>query len=92
MKIINIFGAATVATMGFAGTALADKPENPGCFGKDRAAILHSVFIGNKDGDGDDEPGASAWGAIAGERAGTNGEQNRAYKESCGGGQPSEPS
>ena len=33
----------------------------------------------------DTAPGASEWGAIAGERAGTNGDLNRTYKTGCGG-------
>ena len=93
-----IAGAAIVGFAGFAGMASAKQPDNPGCFGQDRATILQALFIGNKGGTlangteltatDDGEPGASRWGGIAGDRAETNGEQNRAYKESCGGGQP----
>jgi hypothetical protein len=37
-------------------------------------------------GDWDDgAPGASEWGKIAGERAGTNGQDNRNYKTNNGG-------
>jgi hypothetical protein len=61
-----------------AGSALAGQPEEPGCFGKDRAAALHVMQAGGA-------PGASEWGAIARERAGENGAINRDYKESCGG-------
>jgi hypothetical protein len=95
---VIIAGAAIMGFAGWAGGASAAQPENPGCFGQDRAAILQALFIGNKDGtlaDGseltatdDGEPGASRWGGIAGDRAETNGEMNRAYKEGCGGGQP----
>jgi hypothetical protein len=64
-----------------ASSASAGQPSDPGCFGQDRADILHgSGFIGD-----DTPPGAPAWGAIAGERAGDNGNQNRAYKTGCGG-------
>jgi hypothetical protein len=94
-KIAAIIAAAGIVGFGLTGTALAKKPENPGCFGQDRAAILHALFIGNKDGEladgteleavGDGNPGASGWGAIASERGSSNGEQNRAYRSACGG-------
>lgn len=72
--------AGTVVGIALAGSvtvpALAAKPANPGCFGRDRAAALHSMQDGGA-------PGASEWGAIAGERAGTNGQQNRDYRDAC---------
>jgi len=49
-----------------AGSASADKPDNPGCFGRDRAAWIH-------------ENSGAEWGVIASERAGDNGDINRAY-------------
>jgi hypothetical protein len=70
-----------------AGTAVAGQPDNPGCFGRDRAEFINTQF--KNGGALDTGPGASEWGAIAGERAGTNGDLNRAYKETCGG-NPSE--
>jgi len=77
----------TVATMAAAlavpSLASADKPANPGCFGQDRAAYLHDNF--QSGGPLDTAPGASEWGAIAGQRAGDNGAINQAYKASCGG-------
>ena len=75
--------SAVLAVAAIAGPALAAQPENPGCFGRDRAANIHTNFQGG--GALDTAPGASEWGAIAGERAGTNGDQNRAHKTGCGG-------
>jgi hypothetical protein len=72
-----------LAVAAFAGPAMAGKPASPGCFGTDRAAYIHTNFQGG--GALDTAPGASEWGAIAGERASTNGDQNRAYKTACGG-------
>ena len=66
-----------------AGTAVAGQPSEPGCFGQDRAAYLHDNF--QSGGALDTGPGASEWGALAGERAGDNGQMNRDYKDSCGG-------
>ncbi len=72
-----------MAISAFAGPALAAQPDAPGCFGRDRAAYLHTNFQGG--GALDTAPGASEWGAIAAERGSTNGDQNRAYKATCGG-------
>jgi hypothetical protein len=66
-----------------ASVAFAGQPANPGCFGQDRAAGVQSFQTGGVNDTG--APGASEWGKIAGERGATNGEQNRAYKASCGG-------
>ena len=72
---------AAFAVSALGGPALAGQPGDPGCFGQDRAAILQGpAFIGDAA-----TPGASGWGALAGDRAATNGELNRAYKASCGG-------
>ncbi len=79
------YAAGAVATVanagGLAGSAIAAQPTNPGCFGRDRAVIIKTVFI-----EPGGQPGASEWGHIAADRAGTNGDQNRAYKASvdCG--------
>ena len=62
--------------------AVAGQPENPGQFGRDRAAGAQDFREG---GATDVKPGASEWGQIAGERAGDNGQINRAYKDSVGG-------
>ncbi len=79
MRNISILAfAAGVAC--FAGAASAAKPTDPGCFGQDRADYIHTVFQAD-----DTAPGASEWGHIAGDRAGTNGEMNRDYKTTCGG-------
>jgi len=75
--------AALVAAIGiFAAVPAADaaKPADAGCFGKDRAAYIHDVAQTDSS-----SPGASEVGAILSERAGDNGEINRAYKTSCGG-------
>ena len=63
--------------------AIAGQPENPGQFGRDRAAGVKSFQEGGVNDAGD--PGASEWGQIAGERAGENGQINRKYKDSVGG-------
>ena len=81
-KLAIITVLAVLGVVG-AGTAVAGQPADPGCFGQDRAAVLNTVFKGG--GPSDTAPGASEWGALAGERAGTNGDQNRAYKTTCGG-------
>ena len=81
-KLAMVTVVAVLGVIG-SGTALAGQPENPGCFGRDRAETINTVF--KNDGAMDTGPGASEWGAIAGERAGTNGDLNRAYKETCGG-------
>jgi hypothetical protein len=64
---------------GVAMPVMAAQPTNPGCFGRDRAAVLHQMqddaFIHLPSGD----PGASEWGKEAARRAGTNGQVNRAY-------------
>ena len=63
--------------------AVAGQPERPGAFGRDRAAGVQSF---QKGGDEDlGKPGASEWGTIAGDRASTNGEVNREYKDREGG-------
>ena len=80
---LAFFTALAVLGVVGAGAAVAGQPSEPGCFGTDRAEYIHTQF--QNDGALDTGPGASEWGAIAGERAGTNGEVNRAYKTSCGG-------
>ena len=79
-----------VGMFGFSGIATAGQPGEPGCFGQDRAMILHGGdFIGLPPPVDNTDPGASAWGAIAGDRAATNGELNRDYMESSCEGTPS---
>ena len=75
---LALFTVLAVLGVVGAGSAVAGQPAEPGCFGKDRAAVLHGMQAGGA-------PGASEWGAIAGDRAGENGAINRDYKESCGG-------
>lgn len=65
-----LMGAALVAVL--VTTAFGGQPTDPGCFGQDRAAWIHAN-------------GGSTWGAIAADRAGTNGDLNQAYKTTCGG-------
>src|SRR5262245_2623711 len=81
MKSILIAAAALVAAS--ATIASAGQPANPGVFGRDRAAYIHENF--QNGGALDTAPGASEWGQIAGERAGTNGAMNREYKTMKGG-------
>ena len=82
-RTLAIFTVLAVLGVIGAGTAVAGQPDVPGCFGKDRAAYLHDNF--QNGGALDTAPGASEWDAIAGERAGENGEINRTYKTGCGG-------
>ena len=78
-KLATITVLAVLGVIG-AGTAIAGQPDNPGCFGTDRAAYVQTVALPS-----DSAPGASEVGHILADRAGTNGEVNRAYMESCGG-------
>lgn len=82
-KKLAIFTVLVVLGVIGAGSAVAGQPTDPGCFGQDRAAYLHDNF--QSGGALDTAPGASEWGALAGERAEENGDMNRAYKTSCGG-------
>jgi hypothetical protein len=71
-KLAMITVLAVLGVVG-AGSAVAGQPDDPGCFGRDRAAALHTMQASPA------APGASEWGAIAGQRAGDNGTINRAY-------------
>jgi hypothetical protein len=72
-----------VAMLAVPTAAQADQPRDPGCFGTNRADNLHVYF--QSGGAYDTAPGASEWGAIAGERGATNGQQNRDWNVSfCG--------
>lgn len=82
-KKLAMFSVLAVLGVVGAGTAVAGQPSDPGCFGQDRAEVINTVFKGG--GATDTAPGASEWGALAGERAGENGAMNRAYKTTCGG-------
>jgi hypothetical protein len=73
-KALAVAAAGAVALLALATPASAAQPDSPGCFGQDRAAGVQAL-------------GGSVWGEIASDRAGTNGDLNRAYKASCGGGQ-----
>ena len=65
------------------GAAVAGQPENPGQFGRDRAAGVQKFQEGGEWEEG--KPGASEWGREASKRAGDNGQINRDYKDSVGG-------
>jgi hypothetical protein len=68
-----VFAVACVTATG----AVAAQPDNPGCFGRDRAAYAtENGSLGNEVG---------GVGYYASLRAGDNGEINQAYKDSCGG-------
>jgi hypothetical protein len=71
---VTIFVAVACVT---ATGAVAAQPENPGCFGRDRAAYA------NANGSLGHEVGGV--GYYASQRAGDNGAINQAYKDSCGG-------
>jgi hypothetical protein len=69
------FGIVAVAALSIAALAApvaAAQPSDPGCFGTTRAENITSGNI-------PDGAGASGWGHLAAERAGTNGEENRAW-------------
>ncbi len=75
MKIRTLARGAVLALMLSAIASVganAGQPANPGCFGTDRAAYFHT-----HDG--------QQTGFILAGRAGTNGDQNRAYMTACGG-------
>ena len=76
-KLAIVSVLAVLGVIG-AGSAVAGQPTDPGCFGQDRADNLHVLQTSG-------DPGASEWGALAGDRAETNGDLNRAYKDFCGG-------
>jgi len=76
-SLVGLVGAAALAVP-FAGIASADQPVNPGGFGQGRAANIQQNHIV------DDAPGASSWGHLASDRAGDNGEMNRAWMETVG--------
>lgn len=59
--------------------AIAAKPADPGGFGADRAAVIHGMIDGTSPYS-TGAPGASEWGKIASDRAGTNGDVNNDYK------------
>jgi hypothetical protein len=78
-KLATITVLAVLGVIG-AGAAVAGQPDDPGCFGTDRAAYVETVALPSGTA-----PGASEVGHILADRAGTNGEVNRAYMETCGG-------
>jgi len=71
---IMIFVAVACVT---ATGAVAAQPDNPGCFGRDRAAYA------NANGSLGHEVGGV--GYYASQRAGDNGAINQTYKDNCGG-------
>jgi hypothetical protein len=78
-KLATITALAVLGVIG-AGAAIAGQPDSPGCFGTDRAAYVETVALPS-----DTAPGASEVGDILRDRAGTNGQVNRDYMETCGG-------
>lgn len=78
-KLAIITVLAVLGVIG-AGAALAGQPSEPGCFGQDRAAYIQTNALPDATA-----PGGSEVGHILADRAATNGDQNRAYMESCGG-------
>lgn len=71
-RFVLTLSVAALSISAIAAPVAGAQPENPGCFGRDRAAWIRAN-------------GGSTWGQIASERGSTNGELNRAYKASCGG-------
>jgi len=69
---LAVLATLMVAAAAMATSAFGGQPDNPGCFGQDRAAWLAAN-------------GGAAWGAIAPERGGDNGAINQAYMNACGG-------
>lgn len=78
-KIILTLSALALSTT----LASAGQPDQPGAFGRDRAAGVHSFQGGGSLDTG--AAGASEWGKIAAERAGSNGTINQDYKDANGG-------
>jgi hypothetical protein len=66
MKKFIITAGALVALV-VPTAAMAAQPNDPGCFGQTRAANIHAMT-------------GEAWGDMASDRAGTNGEQNQAWR------------
>src|SRR4051812_4945538 len=79
-KYVIAAGASVAVAGAMAVPALAAKPVSPGCFGNDRAAVLHGMQDGSSPYS-TGAPGASEWGTIAGQRAGDNGQINRDYRD-----------
>jgi hypothetical protein len=81
-SLVGLVGAAALAVP-FAGLANAGQPNNPGCFGRDRAA---GVAEARNNPIYDSSPGASFWGLNddgASGRAGDNGTINQAWMVKC---------
>ena len=78
-KLVTGTLIAGFSIVGFVSNASAGKPESPGCFGQVRAADVENIRSQGT------APGASDWGGIASDSAGTNGTQNQAQKTDCGG-------
>jgi hypothetical protein len=76
-KKLAMFTVLAVLAVIGAGAAVAGQPDNPGCFGAGRAA--YATENGSL---GHDVGGV---GYYASQRAGDNGDQNRAYMTNCGG-------
>jgi hypothetical protein len=77
MRKRNVVAAVFAVTCITATGAIAAQPDNPGCFGRDRAA--YATVNGSA---GAQAPGV---GYYASTRAGDNGAINQDYKDACGG-------
>jgi hypothetical protein len=71
MKLL--ISTVIAASFALGGVAFAEKPADPGGFGKDRAAYIQTT-------QGTGAPGASEVGKILSDRAGDNGTINNEYK------------
>jgi hypothetical protein len=76
--IAGAIALSLTAAPAFLSAAQAAQPAQPGCFGRDRAAVLHQMQDNSYAGL-PAQPGASEWGQIAADRAGDNGQINRDY-------------
>jgi hypothetical protein len=79
LLLVGLLAVAIVMVAAGSDKASAAKPDNPGCFGTDRA-LFNNTWIRDLP-----DPGSSWWGHEAGNRAGDNGPNNQAYKAACGG-------
>ncbi len=77
MRKRNVVAAVFAVTCITATGAIAAQPDNPGCFGRDRAA--YATVYGSA---GAQAPGV---GYFASTRADDNGQINQDYKAGCGG-------
>jgi hypothetical protein len=79
-KLILVGGA--IAALAVPSVASAAQPAHPGGFGTKRAYNIHTYFQAG--GANDVAPGASEWGQMASDRAGTNGTINQEWRADNG--------